>query len=152
MAGASSVFTVAPPSPGKCFTVAATRASRRPRIDARVRAAMPRSSPAKERVAITEPGRGTSATGARFTWIPAARSCRPAARAARRTLRGGPWKGWLAGGPACVDGADVAALLIDHDQCAAASGALKRAGEPPPLGAIAAVGAEEDHAGRLASA
>ena len=85
MAGPSSVFTVAPPRPGKCFTVAATPASRRPRTEARVRAAIPRSSPANERVAITEPGRGTSATGARFTLMPAARSCRPAARAARRT-------------------------------------------------------------------
>ena len=94
------MFTVAPPSPGKCLAVAATRASRSPRIDALVRAAIPRSAPANERVAITEPGRGTSATGARFTWIPAARSCRPALAAARRTLRGVPWNGWLAVGPA----------------------------------------------------
>ena len=94
------MFTVAPPSPGKCFTVAATRASRSPRIEARVRAAIPRSSPAKERVAITEPGRGTSATGARFTFIPAARSCRPAPAARAPDAAGGPWNGWPARRPA----------------------------------------------------
>ena len=103
--------------------------SRSPRIEARVRAAIPRSSPAKERVTITEPGRGTSATGARFTCIPAARSCRPAPAAARRTLRGGPWNGWLAAGARVAHGPDVAALLIHHHERPAARGALKRACE-----------------------
>ena len=101
MAGPSSVFTVAAPSPGKCFAVGATPPSRIPRTAARVRAAMPRSSPANERVAMTEPGRGTSATGARFTFTPAFRSPRPVERATRRTSAGAPWKGWLARGPTC---------------------------------------------------
>ena len=118
------MFTVAPPSPGKCLAVAATRASRSPRIDARVRAAIPRSSPANDRVAITEPGRGTSATGARFTWIPAARSCRPARGgrapdAARRAL-----ERLARGRPRVGDRPNVAALLVDHDECPPAGGTL----------------------------
>ena len=128
MAGPSSVFTVAAPSPGKCFAVGATPPSRIPRTAARVRAATPRSSPANERVAMTEPARGTSATGARFTFTPASRSPRPVERAARRTSAGAPWKGWLAARPHVLHRADVAALLVDHDERPAVTGLAAASG------------------------
>ena len=49
-------------------------------------------------------------------------------------------------------GADVAALLVDHDQRAAVTGLLDRAGQRAPVGGVASVrGAEQDHPGRLAS-
>src|SRR5829696_3023940 len=101
VAGASSVLTGESPSPGKCLAVAATPAPRIPSTEARTRAAIPRGPPANAREAITEPGPGTSATGARFTFTPAADSCRAAARAAVRTWSASPWKRCPASGPAC---------------------------------------------------
>ena len=64
------MFRVAPPRPGKCLTVAPTRAASRPVTEARVAAATAAASPEKARAAITEPGAGRSATGARFTLTP----------------------------------------------------------------------------------
>ena len=46
--------------------------------------------------------------------------------------------------------ADLAALLVDHDESAAARLALDRAGEPAPLGGAPGVEAEQDHPSGLA--
>ena len=108
------------------------RAAVMPSTAARVRAAMPRASPAKARKPITGAAPpGTSATGARFTFTPAPRSCRAAARAPRRTAAGSPCGGWPAGRPGPADGADLAALLVDHHERLAAGGALHRARSAP---------------------
>ncbi len=55
--------------------------------------------------------------------------------------------------PYVLHRADVAALLVDHDERPAVPRLLKRAREPAPVCGVTAVrGAEQDHAGRLAPA
>ena len=76
---------------------------------------------------MTEPGRGTSATGARLTFTPASRSPRPggardAAHRRRRALERLP-----RAGPDVLHRPDVAALLVDHDERPAVTGLLQRA-------------------------
>ena len=87
-----------------------------------VASATPAGSPANAREAITEPGPATSATGARFTFTPAARSSRPAARHA---LDVRPALEWLAGRTGVGERADVAPLLVDHDERPALRGTLR---------------------------
>src|SRR3954454_23271231 len=79
-----SVLTVAPPSPGKCLTVGLTPPASQPPIAARVAVTTRFGSRENSRPAIAAPStEGTSATGARLTLIPAARSATAAALASR---------------------------------------------------------------------
>ena len=111
------------PSPGKCLAVAATPAAahalhrgagarRDPRGVARRRRGSP--SPARRRRARRPPARGSRSRRRRAAG-------RAAARAPRRTRRAGSpcWR--LAGRrPGPGDGADLAALLVDHHERLAA--------------------------------
>ena len=51
-----------------------------------------------------------------------------------------------------IDRADLAALLVDHDERPPVPRLLDLPGQPAPLGAVAAVLTEQDHAGGLARA
>ena len=111
----------------------------------------PPASPAKARERITGAAPpGTSATGARFTFTPAPRSCRAAARAPRaHRPPASPCSGWPAGRPGPADRADLAALLVDHHQRRPARRrAAARAVRPRHCAARAGVEAEQDHARR----
>ena len=129
------------------------RASRSPRIAARVRAAIPRSSPAKERVAITEPAaRDVRHRREVHVHAGARASCRPAAAAARRTLRAVPGTAGSRWGPRSPRSGcrrppgppsrarRPPAALLERAREARAT----RARSPP-------LRAEQDHARRLAS-
>ena len=102
VAGPSSVFTVAPPRPGKCLTVVAT-----PRLVPAARSPRPRRSAAASgslenarEASAAPPTLGTSATGASVTLTPAARRSRPAASASARTVPAAAWSPAARSGPA----------------------------------------------------
>src|SRR3954469_11417703 len=79
-----SVFTVAPPRPGKCLTVGLTPPASQPPIAARVAVATRCGSRENSRPLIAAPSTdGTSATGASDTLIPTRRSATAAALASR---------------------------------------------------------------------
>ena len=129
---------------------------RRPHALDRRRACGRRSPPGRRRTRASASPRpcpsGTSATGARFTFTPAVRSCRAAARAARRTSAGWPWNGWPATGPA------QPTVRISPPSWSTMTSAPLRAlrwsapRKALPLRRLAAVGPEQDHARGLARA
>ena len=139
-AGASSVLTCAPPRPGEVLGGRGHAARRAcPRIDARV--AAPRSRRRRPANVRDRPSRRTPRTRARRRPARGSRSRRrrAAARAASRARRSHlprdrPAAAAPAAGPANGDGADVAALLVDHDEGAPARRGADRAREPRATG------------------
>ncbi len=156
-----SVLAGAAPKPGKCLAVAATPPARRPRVKAAPKRAAPRAPKPNPRPSACRAlsGRTTSTTGARSTFMPAARSVAAVARPSARATDGRPVAA-IAG--ALRDGAPGRRCTLPPSWSTMSSrGAPRPAGrgdapqrprERAHLRRRAEVGAEEDDARRLAAA
>ena len=132
-----------PRAPSRMPADRGTRARRDPALVSRERARWPSPSPR----------RGTSATGARFTFTPAPRSCRPRrARRAAHVRRARPGTAALRSAPRSPPcGCRRPPGRPSRAPCRAAA-PLERAREPAPRArASPPLRAEQDHAGRLAA-
>ncbi len=155
-----SVLAGAAPKPGKCLAVAATPPARSPRVKAAPKRATGPALKPKPRPSACRAlsGRTTSTTGARSTFMPAARSVAAVARPSARATDGRPLAA-IAG--ALRDGAPGRRCTLPPSwSTMSSSGARRPAGprdapqrprERADLRRGAEVGAQEDDARRLAA-